>query len=108
MRKEETVFDSLIVEGVIYKTNLTDKFKNRKSWKVPNQNLLYSFMPGTVLTVKVKVGQSVGKGETLLVFEAMKMQNNILMPFKGEIVRINVKPGDSISKKHPLMEVKPA
>jgi len=108
MRKEEIVSDSLIVEGVKYKTNLTEKFKKRKLCKAPNQNLLYSFKTRTVLDVLVKVGQTVEKGEILLIFEAMKMQNNIQMPFKGEIVRITAKPGDSISKKHPLMEVKPA
>jgi biotin carboxyl carrier protein len=47
------------------------------------------------------------KGETLAVLEAMKMHNFIVMPFDGEVVKVNVQPKDTISMKLALFEVRP-
>lgn len=54
-------------------------------------------MPGTVLDVKVKVGQSVKKGDTICVLEAMKMENDIPAPCDGVIASINVQKGASVN-----------
>jgi pyruvate carboxylase len=97
----------LIVQGVQYATNFTRKYRNRKSWKMPNLNLIYSFIPGTVIDVLVKQGQTVKQGETLMILDAMKMHNNVLMPFDGEVVKINVGPKDRVAKNHPMMEIRP-
>jgi pyruvate carboxylase len=97
----------LIVQGVQYATNFTRKYRNRKPWKMPNLNLIHSFIPGTVIDVLVKQGQTVKQGETLMILEAMKMHNNVLMPFDGEVVKINVEPKDKVAKNHPMMEVRP-
>jgi biotin carboxyl carrier protein len=99
-------FDYLIVQGAKYKTLLTDKFKRRKAWKTPDQNVIFSFIPGTVIEVMVKTGQKVKEGETIMILEAMKMHNKVLMPFDGEIVKINVKPSDNISKHQSMIEVR--
>jgi biotin carboxyl carrier protein len=53
----------------------------------------------------VKPGQEVKKGETLLILEAMKMQNQITMPFNGKIKRVNVKPDEVVKKKHVMIEI---
>ena len=53
-------------------------------------------MPGTILDVKVSVGQSVKKGETICVLEAMKMENDIPAPQDGVIASINVQKGASV------------
>ena len=52
-------------------------------------------MPGKVLAVKVKVGDSVTSGAPVLVLEAMKMENDIVAPKDGKVVAVNVKAGDS-------------
>jgi biotin carboxyl carrier protein len=104
---EEVKLDHLIVQGAMYKTTLTAKFKHRKAWKSPNPNLIYSFIPGTVIEVLVKPGQKVKQGETLILLEAMKMHNNIVMPFDGEVVKVNVQPKDLVSKKEAMIEVRP-
>lgn len=104
---DEEKYDSLIVQGALYETKFTDKFRNRKFWQKPNPNQIFSFIPGTIVDILVKTGQKVDEGELLLVLEAMKMQNNIVMPFKGEIVRIYVKYGDIIPKNHLMMEIRP-
>ena len=63
-----------------YKTQLTDKFRARKRWTPPNKRHVLAVIPGTILEIKAKVNQKVNAGETLLILEAMKMANNIVMP----------------------------
>ena len=50
-------------------------------------------MPGNVLDVKVSVGQKVKKGDTVLVLEAMKMENDIPAPCDGTVVARSVQKG---------------
>lgn len=53
-------------------------------------------MPGTILDVKVQAGQSVKKGDVLVILEAMKMENEILAPCDGKITGMNVRKGDTV------------
>lgn len=53
-------------------------------------------MPGKILGVKASVGQSVKKGDVLIILEAMKMENEIVAPSDGIIATINVSNGDSV------------
>ena len=48
-------------------------------------------MPGNILDVKVKAGDSVKAGDTLLILEAMKMENEISAPQDGTIASVNVR-----------------
>ncbi|MCH5266123.1 MAG: biotin/lipoyl-binding protein [Lachnospiraceae bacterium] len=50
-------------------------------------------MPGKILAVKASVGQSVKKGEVILLLEAMKMENEVVAPQDGTIASINVNSG---------------
>ena len=54
-------------------------------------------MPGTVLKINVKVGDSVKKGDTVLILEAMKMENEIAAPADGVIASVNVAQGASVN-----------
>ena len=53
-------------------------------------------MPGKILAVKAKEGDSVKAGDVLLVLEAMKMENDIVAPQDGVVASINGKVGDSV------------
>ncbi len=53
-------------------------------------------LPGVVLDVKVNVGDAVKKGQTVLILEAMKMENNINADRDGVVKAVNVKAGDSV------------
>lgn len=97
-------YKSLNIRGTIYKTTLTKKFENRKVWKQPNEKEIWSFIPGTVLKIYIKEGQEVKEGENLCVFEAMKMENIVTVPFDGIIKKINVKEGDRFPKGIILFE----
>jgi len=60
-------------------------------------------MPGLVLEINVSQGQSVTQGESLLILEAMKMENVIKSPVDGVIKSIDVSVGESISKSQVLI-----
>ncbi|GAB6906341.1 putative biotin/lipoyl attachment protein [Desulfosarcina cetonica] len=59
-------------------------------------------MPGTIVKLKVKKDQEVAEGETLLLLEAMKMENPIVTPVSGKIADILVDIGDQVAT-HQLM-----
>ena len=54
-------------------------------------------MPGNILKVNVKVGDTVKKGDNLCVLEAMKMENEILAPQDGTVSAVSVSSGASVS-----------
>ena len=104
---EEKEYKELIVQGAVYKTTFTNKFENRVNWEAPNANLIHSFIPGTIIDIFVKPKDKVKEGETLLLLEAMKMQNQIRMPFDGEIVKVHVKKDEIIPNRRLIIEIKP-
>lgn len=53
-------------------------------------------MPGTILGINVKEGESVKAGQPIFVLEAMKMQSDITSPVNGTVRGINVRKGDSV------------
>jgi biotin carboxyl carrier protein len=59
-------------------------------------------MPGTILDVKVSVGQSVKKGDVICVLEAMKMENEIPAPKDGVIASVNVQKGATVAANDTL------
>lgn len=63
-------------------------------------------MPGKILDVFVSEGQTVGSGESLLVLEAMKMQNTISTHMKGTVTKVTVVPGKTVGKDDVLIEIK--
>lgn len=62
-------------------------------------------LPGSILQLKVKEGDSVKKGDELLVLEAMKMENHVLADESGVIKEIKVKPGDAVLQNDVLLTI---
>ena len=62
-------------------------------------------MPGTILDVKVNVGDTVAEGQVLMILEAMKMENDIVAPVAGKVAAINVKKGDSVNSNDALASI---
>ena len=62
-------------------------------------------MPGLIVSVLVKEGQEVTKGDVLVILESMKMQNELKSPRAGRIARMRVKPGDSVEQRTTLLSV---
>ena len=59
-------------------------------------------MPGKILAVKANVGDSVKKGQVILILEAMKMENEVVAPEDGTIASIDVTVGASVESGDKL------
>ncbi len=62
-------------------------------------------LSGKIVSLKCKVGDRVKSGDVLLVFEAMKMENDIFSPINGVVREVFVSEGDTVSKGDPLMRI---
>jgi glutaconyl-CoA/methylmalonyl-CoA decarboxylase subunit gamma len=62
-------------------------------------------MPGTILNVAVKAGDTIKKGQLLVVLEAMKMENEIVSPVDGKITSVGVTKGDSVNTGDFLVQI---
>ncbi len=63
-------------------------------------------MPGTILEVKVNAGQTVKRGETLFILEAMKMENEIPAPEDGVVASVDTTKGASVATGAVLATLK--
>lgn len=63
-------------------------------------------MPGTIVEVKVEPGQEVKAGDTVLIVEAMKMEQPIKATVTGTVIAVHVKKGDSVTPDEALVEIK--
>lgn len=62
-------------------------------------------LPGTITEMKVKVGDTVKNGDTVVVLEAMKMQNNIEAECNGTVTSVLVNPGDTVMEGDTLITI---
>ncbi len=62
-------------------------------------------MPGTIVSVNVRPGQSVKKSDVLVILEAMKMENEIMAPHDAVIAAVHVNKGDSVDSGSPLVSL---
>ena len=66
---------------------------------------LFTQMPGKVIKIMAKVGDRVEKGQTLIILEAMKMENEIKCGTGGIVKAVHVKTGDTLDNGVLMMEV---
>ena len=110
------------IHSVVFHSNNTSHsvFINGKSFKVEkksghqileDRNIeqkrrdVKTSMPGKIIKVLVQEGESVQKGQAVLILEAMKMQNEMKSPQNGQIVRIIPKEGESVETGALLFSV---
>ena len=79
------------------KLGMTSKSQKAQNIKAP--------MPGLVLNVNVKEGDTVKKGDGLLVLEAMKMENLIKAQSDGKVKKIHITKGDKVEKNQNMIEM---
>lgn len=90
--------------GEFKTTYILKKYQNRKPWAPKNEKHVISFIPGTVTTISVSVGDSVVKGDKIYGFKAMKMENSVISEIDGTIKAINFNTGDHFSKGALIIE----
>lgn len=105
MEEKEKPLESLSLDSSKYKTQLTDKFINRKSYQPRNPYLITALIPGTVLKIMTKAGQKVTPGRCILILEAMKMKNRIISEITGIVKEIHVAEGNIVTKNQVLIEL---
>ena len=79
--------------------------KSGGNLKPTHDGCVTTAMPGTVIDIKVNVGDQVNAGDSLIVIEAMKMENEIQAPRSGTVVGIHISKGQSISPDVTLIEI---
>ncbi len=106
----ETKTFTFKINGNNYTVTLKDKFdlllekmgmNNTASSKVNN---VKAPMPGLIIDLKIKTGDTVKQGDALLILEAMKMENILKSPGEGIVKTVKVKKGDSVEKGQILVE----
>jgi len=63
-------------------------------------------MPGLIVAVPVEEGQTVSQGQTVVILESMKMQNELKAPIDGVVGSVNVETGQTVDKNALLIEIK--
>jgi biotin carboxyl carrier protein len=106
----ETKTFTFKINGRNYTVTLKDKFdllldkmgmNTTASGKV---NTIKAPMPGLIIDLKIKAGDTVKPGDALLILEAMKMENILKSPGEGIVKTVKVKKGDSVEKGQVLVE----
>ena len=69
--------------------------------------VLKSPMPGLVVKIPVKVGDTVEIGDVLVILESMKMQNELKSAQEGVISEISITEGDNVEQRETMIVVKP-
>jgi biotin carboxyl carrier protein len=94
-----------LVRPTVFPTGEADKAKTAKPAARKGSGGINAPLPGTILELKVKVGDEVKAGDLLLIMEAMKMENNIKADKSGTISAIKVNVGDSVLEGDLLVEI---
>ena len=68
-------------------------------------NVVSAPMPGTIVSVKVNVGDTVKQGDVLCILEAMKMENEIMAPADGKVVAVNTSQGATVNTGDALVSL---
>ncbi len=84
----------------------SEEFNSSTSAPAASGKPVVAPLPGTINDIKVKVGDKVNVGDTVVILEAMKMQNNIEAESAGTIASINVNKGDAVLEGDTLVTIK--
>ncbi len=94
----------IIVDDAAYETLLTKKYTKRKKFALRSPKEVRAYIPGTILKLFVKPGDSVRKGDKLLILEAMKMKNTVNAPEDVVIKATHIREGLSVMMNQLLLE----
>jgi len=106
VREGDRVFAQ--VGGRNYRLAVMSRAAAEAAEHAPTQGELEAPMPGRVTRVAVAVGDSVKRGQELIVVEAMKMENALVAPEDGVVTSLSVKVGDMVAPGPALVIIEPA
>jgi biotin carboxyl carrier protein len=103
----------VLIQGEIYTVLVQDERAYRlakergTSFDLSGVPIVRSPMPGLIIDVLVNIGQTVEKGEKIVVLESMKMENELRSPRDGTVTHITIDPGASVEKGQALVTISP-
>ncbi len=102
---------NVLMDGDLYEVEVTDERSRRLAnafmafGDTGGEVSIRAPMPGLIVRVAVEEGQAVSKGETLMILESMKMENELKSPRDGTIHRILVSAGENVEQNKVLVTV---
>lgn len=100
----------VLLDGRLYRIDMADERRMRvggsqSGFQASGRQEIKVPMPGKVVAVLAQEGDTVEKGQGLVIIEAMKMENEVRTPSDGEVKEIRVKTGDSVEAGQVLVVV---
>jgi biotin carboxyl carrier protein len=102
---EREIFSKIALEGGTFETRVTRKYQGRKPYEKQDPHIIKAVIPGLVAAIETEVGNTVKKGDTMMILEAMKMLNRIKAQTDGTVKVIRVVPGEKVVKGQVLIEI---
>ena len=103
---DDKVHDVLI-EGATELSKSAKPERSKRGSKKTTNGSVVSSIPGKGVSIDVAVGDAVQSGQTILILEAMKMQNEIVSGIDGVVAEINVSEGESVEANFLLAKIEP-
>lgn len=95
----------IYINGEAHHVQISEQLKLRVKKERKTRIEVRAAMPGLVVALEVKPGQSVKKDDGLLVMEAMKMQNEVKAPRAGIVAEVHAKKGSPVEKGEKLVTI---
>jgi biotin carboxyl carrier protein len=101
----------VLLQGQLYQVSVEDERQRRLRQRTGTSAVFrgeFHFkapMPGLIVTVRVREGQTVKKGDSMIVLESMKMQNELASPSDGTVRNIRVQSGDNVDQNQVLLTI---
>jgi pyruvate carboxylase subunit B len=100
---------NVLMNGRMYETQVLDEralmMAQRRGGLTVGGGEINSPMPGLIVTVPVNVGDEVAAGQTVVILESMKMQNELKAPRAGVVHRVSVHTGDNIGHNKLMVSI---
>lgn len=100
MQKEQVV-----INGIPHSFRLEEEKKQPEKKTKAAQGAISAMMPGKIVSVAVKEGESIKEGDVVCVLEAMKMENELRAPKEGTVEKVHVSAGSSVERGEILVEI---
>ncbi len=103
---------AVMMTGRLFETQVLDEramlMMQRRGGQVSASGEVLAPMPGLIVEVTIEQGSAVSQGDTLIILESMKMQNELKSPAEGVVSAIHVESGQAVDKSDLLIEIKPS
>lgn len=101
----------VLIAGAMHEAKVTDERSRRLEsafmafGDAGSEAQIRAPMPGLIVRVTVEEGQDVSKGDTVVILESMKMENELKSPRDGKVRHVNVAAGDSVEHNRVLVTI---